>query len=67
MFIPNIVSDDLRNKEMGLMNAKEKLDKVEEYCKMVIDGWNKGNDYDYYEWKFAKIILDIINENRNGS
>jgi len=50
---------------MGLMNAKEKLDKVEEYCKMVIDGWNKGNDYDYYEWKFAKEILDIINEDRN--
>lgn len=32
---------------------------------MVIDGWNKSDDYDYYEWKFAKQILDIINENRN--
>lgn len=52
---------------MGLINAKEKLDKIEEYCKIVIDGWNKDNDYNYYEWKFAKIILDIINENRNGS
>jgi hypothetical protein len=49
------------------MNAKEKLDKVEEYCKMVIDGYQNDDDYDYYEWKFAKIILDIINENRNGS
>lgn len=41
------------------------LDKIEEYCKMVIVGWKNGDDYDYYEWKFAKIILDIINENRN--
>ena len=56
----------LRNKEMGLMNAKEKLDKVEEYCKMVIDGYQNDEDYDYYEWKFAKIILDII-KNENGN
>lgn len=47
------------------MNNKEKLEKIKEYCKMVIDGWKNGDDYDYYEWKFAKEILNIINENRN--
>lgn len=43
----------------------ETLDKIEKHCKMVIDGWNKGDDCDYYEWKLAREILDIINENRN--
>lgn len=44
------------------MNDKEKLDKIEELCKTIISNWFIGEDVDYYEWKVAKSIIEIIGE-----
>ena len=46
------------------MNDKEKLDKIEELCKTIINNWLSGEDTDYYEWKIAKSVIEIIGEKK---
>lgn len=44
------------------MNDKEKLDLIEKLCETIINDWLSGEDVDYYEWKVAKKIIEIIRE-----